>query len=407
MKILTQYRGLRKEIYVLFFGRLVTSLGSMVWPVMTLILNLKMHLSAAAVAETMILFGTLQMPLSLLGGKLADKFNKKWVIVSCDAIAIIFYFLSAFVPMSWHTMVLLFFASTLQGMELPSYSALIADLTLTKDREKAYSLSYLGGNLGMVASPTIAGLLFQNHLWLSFIISAISIGLSTILIAFLIHDVTPCVEEEAASEYQSSSEGISVWNILRGNKLMILYILVVALYWAAYNQYSFLMPLDLARVHGESGALIYGSVSSLNCIIVVLCTPFITALLDKVSYTVKILSSILLTFAGYLIFLCCLGFIPMYYFTITLFTWGEILCTISADAYMMDRMPASHRGRISSILNMMQATIVGIMMYEIGKIFDRLGSAPSWILVLGMLAIAMAGSALLIPLDRRKYPKLY
>jgi hypothetical protein len=32
MKLLNQYRGLRREIYVLFFGRIVTNLGSMIWP---------------------------------------------------------------------------------------------------------------------------------------------------------------------------------------------------------------------------------------------------------------------------------------------------------------------------------------------------------------------------------------
>ena len=34
-----QYKGLRKELYVLFFGRVMTNLGSMIWPMLTLILN--------------------------------------------------------------------------------------------------------------------------------------------------------------------------------------------------------------------------------------------------------------------------------------------------------------------------------------------------------------------------------
>ena len=41
--MLEQYRGLRKENYVLAFGRLVTGLGSMIWPMMTLILSQKME----------------------------------------------------------------------------------------------------------------------------------------------------------------------------------------------------------------------------------------------------------------------------------------------------------------------------------------------------------------------------
>ena len=44
MNIFSQYKGLRKENYILFIGRIVTNLGSMVWPVLTLILNQKMGL---------------------------------------------------------------------------------------------------------------------------------------------------------------------------------------------------------------------------------------------------------------------------------------------------------------------------------------------------------------------------
>ena len=42
MKLLDQYRGLRREIYILFFGRIVTNLGSMIWPVLTMILSQKL-----------------------------------------------------------------------------------------------------------------------------------------------------------------------------------------------------------------------------------------------------------------------------------------------------------------------------------------------------------------------------
>lgn len=35
MKLISQYRGLKKEFYILFIGRLVTAMGSFVWPMMT------------------------------------------------------------------------------------------------------------------------------------------------------------------------------------------------------------------------------------------------------------------------------------------------------------------------------------------------------------------------------------
>ncbi|TJX52361.1 MFS transporter, partial [Soehngenia saccharolytica] len=42
MKFIQQYKNLSKEIYVLFFGRVVTSMGSLIWPLLTLILKNKL-----------------------------------------------------------------------------------------------------------------------------------------------------------------------------------------------------------------------------------------------------------------------------------------------------------------------------------------------------------------------------
>ena len=44
-QLLAQYKGLKKEIYVLFFGKLVTAMGSFVWPMLTFFLTTKLGLS--------------------------------------------------------------------------------------------------------------------------------------------------------------------------------------------------------------------------------------------------------------------------------------------------------------------------------------------------------------------------
>ena len=94
------------------------------------------------------------------------------------------------------------------------------------------------------------------------------------------------------------------------------------------------MPLDLGRIHGENGAVIYGTVSSLNCIVVVLFTPFITRLFRRVIDTKKLLTGKLLFLAGYILFLTFLGTIPMYYAAMLIFTWGEIINTIADGPYL-------------------------------------------------------------------------
>lgn len=407
MQLISQYKGLKKEIYVLFFGRIVTSLGSMIWPVLTLILTRKLGMSATEVAIFTICTGAVYLPANLVGGKLADRFNKKNIIVTCDLISISFYIVCAFIPLTLFSIILLIIASALQSLEYPSYNSLIADLTLSKDREKAYSLTYLGMNIGLVAAPTIAGLLFENHLNLSFLISGLSIAISTFLIAFLIRDITPVKDDGEIGQYQEEKSNESIFSILRQNKLIILYALMMTLYWSAYNQYGYLMPLDMGQIHGDKGAVIFGSISSLNSIVVVLFTPIITKILTKTVSTQKAFLGQVMLFSGYIVFILLRGNIPFYYVAMFLFTLGEIVSVLGEGPYLTQRVPASHRGRVNGFISVTQSVTYGISSLVVGLLYDNMGPGSAWSLVLGFLAVAMILGLILIKKDKKRYPALY
>ncbi|MCR5664478.1 MAG: MFS transporter [Oscillospiraceae bacterium] len=407
MNLLTQYRGLRREIYVLFFGRIVTNLGSMIWPVMTMILSQKLGFSAAEISYFFVGSGLIMLPANLIGGKLADRLNKKWMIVACDSVSIVCFFISAAIPLGLGTILLFVAAGVFQSIEYPAYDALFADLSTTKDRERAYSLMYLGGNLGLVLSPTIAGLLFKDYLWLSFLISGVSIALSTVLIAALIKDITPVEDSGEEASYQEKKDGASVFAILKENPLLLLYILCGTLYSGAYGQYNFIMPLDMAAVHGDKGAVIFGTVSSLNCITVVLFTPLITKLFANMRDTGKMITGRALVFGGYLVFLLLLGFIPGYYLAMLVFTWGEIFSTVAEGPYVSTRVPASHRGRINGLMSLAYGVVTGVIDIAAGQLYDRAGSTPTWILILVVTLVSGVSAILLKSLDRKAYPKLY
>ena len=407
MKLLNQYRGLRREIYILFFGRIVTNLGSMIWPVMTMILNRKLGFSAAEISYFFVGSGLIMLPATLIGGKLADRFNKKWMIVACDSVSILCFFISAAIPLGIGTILLFVVAGVFQSIEYPAYDALFADLSTTKDRERAYSLMYLGGNLGLVLSPTIAGLLFKDYLWLSFLISGVSIACSTALIAFLIQDISPVEDTGEEAAYQEKKEGASAFAVLRENPLLILYLLCGTLYSDAYGQYSFIMPLDMATVHGDAGAVIFGTASSLNCITVVVFTPIITRVFAKMRETGKMVTGRLLVFGGYLLFLLLLGFIPGYYLAMLVFTWGEIFSTVAEGPYVSTRIPASHRGRINGLMSVVYGFVTGVVDVTVGQLYDRAGSTVTWALILGVILVSAAAAMLLKALDKKAYPKLY
>lgn len=407
MNLFSQYRGLRRENYILCFGRLVTAMGSMIRPMMTMILSQKMGLGVDDIAWVMAIFGVCSLPANLIGGKMADRFNKKMNIVYLDMVSVVSYIVCAFTPLSVRSIVLMFIASTCQEMENPSYNALTADITLTKDRGRAYSLQYLGGNLGFVLSPTIAGFLFRDYLGVAFLISGLAIGCSAVLIYALIKDITPEKDTGREAVYQADRHGESLWTILMENKTILLYILSVGGYYATYQMYNYLMPLDLARLHGESGAVIFGSVTSVNCVVVVVFTPLITKLFPKMSEPVKAVWGQVLLLVGFGLFLIFSGHIPVYYVAMIILTWGEIFNMLAESPYLTNRMPSSHRGRINGLTSVIRTGFTSGYQLLIGYIYKTGSSYAAWLAVLVIGGFFVLISIVLAVKDRKVYNNLY
>lgn len=407
MNLLSQYKDLRKENYILCFGRLVTGMGGMIWPMLTMILSQKMKMSAEHIAWVMAAVGILSLPANLIGGRIADHFNKKMNIIYLDIVSIVCYITCAVIPLSAKSLVLMFTAATCQNMENPSYNALIADVTVTKDRERAYSLQYLACNLGFVLAPMIAGFLLRDYLWLAFLISGISIGCSSLLIYFLVKDITPVKEDSQKAAYQVNRKGESLWKVLLENKIILLYILALSGYYAAYQMYNYLMPLELSRIHGDSGAVIFGSITSVNCVIVVVFTPIITRMFPRMSEPIKTFLGQILLLAGFGIFLIFAGHIPFYYIAMSVLTWGEIFNTLAEGPYLTNRMPASHWGRINGLTVVIRTAVTSIYQLLIGFIYKIGDSVAAWSAVLvigGLFALIMA---VLAVKDRKAYKNLY
>lgn len=403
-----QYRGLRKENYILAFGRLVTGLGSMIWPMMTLILSQKMGVSAKGVSVLLAAAMVGMAPAIYLGGKISDKRDKKQTIVVLDLISTVSFVTCAVIPMSWITIGLLFFGSVCQNMENPAYNALTADLSVTEDRDRSYSLQYLCANLGLVMSPTIAGLLFRNHLWLAFLINGISIFCSALLIQFFVRDTVPSVETGAKAEYQKEKSDYSVREVLKENRLIILFILILSGYFAIYQLgYVYLIPLDLAEIQGERGALIYGSVTSVNCVVVVLFTPVITRLFGSRSEPSRLTAGVSLVAAGFVLFAVFRDLIPMYYISMVILTWGEIFTLTADSAYLSRRIPSSHRGRLNGVVTVVRILITSLSQLALGWIYDEIGSDAAWIAILAAGAATIAASCVMMMRDRIDYPNLY
>ena len=405
MKIISQYKGLGKGNFILFFGKIVTNLGAMIWPMMTLILNGKLGLDATQTALFFIITGFMFLPANIWGGQLADRFSKKKIIILCDVVSIVLFIISGFLPLTLYTLCVTLVGAFFQTLEGPAYQAMVAEITPLDKREQAFSLLYMGGNIGLILSPTIAGILFNNYLWLCFVISGVSISVSTVLIAVFIKDSTELIRKESKKEGEEQDGNILA--VIKSSATLILFLIAMSFYQGAYSQFSYLMPLDISKAYSENGSIIYGTVTSLNCIIVVVLTPVITMVMEKVPMTKKYLLGIILQALSFGAFALSYGVIAGYYVSITLFTLGEILTTIVTGAFLADRVSINYRGRIYGITSFSAAFMTGIVEWNSGWLFDYYGSAPAWIFSVAMTMIAVIASFVLIFTDKKEFGELY
>ena len=405
MKFIQQYKNLSKEIYVLFFGRIVTSMGSLIWPLLTLILKNKLGYNATTIATLTMAMSILQFPMLLLGGKLADTLNRKKIIIVCDLVTVVSYIICGLLPLSNYSIALFYIAGVFATIEGPSYDALVADLSDSESREKAYSLQYLGMNLGLVLSPTIGGLLFENYLWLAFILTGLATLSSTILIILFIKRLS--VEKGNVSAYEEKRENESVFRILRERKTLILYALVCGFGGIVYAQFNYLLPLNMETLYGAKGATIFGMLTSTNAIVVIIATPLITTFLSRLMDVRKILIGESLIVLGLFGYRFVQGAMVPYFILMILFTIGEVFNTLGHQPYMTRRIPSTHWGRVNSFVNTVNGLFAGVGNIFIGKIVDVKGYDMAWLAVGVLGAVAITLVVMLNLVDKRQFGLLY
>lgn len=403
-KLFGMYSGLRKEVYILCFGRFVTAMGSLVWPMLTLILKSKLGYDADQVALWFLVFSVLQLPFSLLGGRMTDSYNKRNLILVFDLISVALYLLTALLPLNTVSLVIYFAGSLFQSMEWPAYDALIADLTTDHDREKAYSLEYLASNLGVVFAPTLGGLLFNNYLWLSFVISGLAVLSSTVLI--FLYVPKNLEKETITNTYEAQAAG-TVVQVLKTRKVLLLYIVICCISSIVYAQFNYLLPIQMDEVFLAQGAVFFGMLTSINGMVVICCTPLLTQLTLKWADLDRIRLGTLLEILGICSYFFYRKSLPLYILSMVVFTLGEILNTLGSSPYISKRIPATHRGRFISVSNIFTTLSSSLGSTVVGKIVVLYTFREGWVFVAAIGLVLMVLLQLYRGMDTRRFRLLY
>ena len=270
MKFIQQYKNLSKEIYILFFGRVVTSMGSLIWPLLTLILKNKLGYNATTIATITMAMSILQFPMLLLGGKLADTMNRKKIIVCCDMVTVISYIICGLLPLSGYSIALFYLAGVFADYTPFPCSRCHSDLQPAHHR------------MDLQLSQTLR-------------------------------------QDKKVSEYEEKRENEHVFKILWERRPILIYALVAGFGGLVYAQFNYLLPLNMETLYGAKGAAIFGMLTSTNALVVIIATPIITTFAGRIIDVQKILigeSLIILGLSGYRF---VQGIMPLYFVLMIIF----------------------------------------------------------------------------------------
>jgi len=208
--------------------------------------------------------------LTLPGGVLADRIQKRTVIQICQVasiivtlgttLALVFDYLSPENPDSWWVLIVSgVFQGAIMGLMMPSRAAIVSEIVGPEHLMNAISLNNLGVNIFRIISPALAGFLVDVvDFWAVYAIMTAMIVMSWVCILF----VPPTRVKPEVTQGNSLGDVLEGWHYLRSEKTIMLVLFFTATATILGMPYTQLLPMftedpDILNVSATSmGVLI-------------------------------------------------------------------------------------------------------------------------------------------------------
>lgn len=406
--MLKTYRGLPRSVYVIFIARVVNCMGNFVFPFMTLLLTTKVHMSEQEVGVFLLAGSVLQVPGSLIGGKLTDHMGRKKIMITFMALAALCFVPCAFLLGSEKTIryipYLLISASFFSSIGGPAGGAMMNDLTEPSNRQAAFSLLYLGINVGTALGSVVAGYLFNNYMQFLFLGDAATSFIAITLLFIYVKETKPTHEEVQKSLEDRPDEKAETGGLLAAllrRPALLIFAMVDTIYSFMYAQTHFSMPLQANAVFGKDlGPQFFGTFNMVNCLEVIFFTTLITTVTKRIRaiYNVSIAGLFFAVGFGMLFFVKSFW---LFVISTMIWTFGEILNATNVGVYIANHTPISHRGRFNSIINIISGTGGAISPYVMGGFIAANGVNNVWPIIF-IMGISASFFMLLLGFSERK-----
>ncbi len=398
-KIRNIYGEFPKKFWILVAAAFVDRVGgTMIFPFFALYITQRFNVGMTEAGVLLGMFHISGLVGSFIGGALADRFGRKWMVL----FGLVFSALSAvsmgLVNELWIFYILAILVGSLSDVAGPAWQAMIADILPENKRTEGFGVMRVVGNMAWIVGPTIGGLMASRSFLLLFIFDAICSLITAAIIYRMIPETKPATEQD--QEKPKSILGtIFGYRRVFTDKLFIAYIGASMLMTVVYIQMYNSLSVYLRDVHGISTQQ-YGFLLSSSAITVIFCQFW-------VSRRVKNYSPMLMMALGsafYMIGFSMFGFVTAYYLFISaiiLITIGEMVVMPVSQALAAKFAPEDMRGRYMAVFGLSWALPATVGPAAAGVILDNYN--PNWVWYAGgLLCLVAVGSFLNPPPDHPK-----
>jgi MFS family permease len=358
---------------------------SMLWPFLLLYASDKLHQPLTAVAGLLTLNAATGLITTFIGGAIADRFGRKWVM----AFSLIFCAVSWYLFRLAGTLPVFALLMALNGATTPLYrlasDAMIADLIPTENRIDAYSILRMGNNIGVAFGPAIGGFTAAISYNISFAITGAGLLICGLLIViFSIETMPRYIPSQLPKQrpFQGYKDALKDRHLLGFLGSLTFNRMCSAILWM------------LLAVHAKNNFNIsesmYGFIPTTNAVMVILFQIFVTRWVKKrnagYSMTLGALFYAIAVFGvafgqGFWGFWLCM----------VIATIGEMILLPTSTNYVSALAPEDKRARYMSLYTITWGVGTGLGPLIGGILSDQISPTATWI---GAGVIGLIGTGL-------------
>lgn len=383
-KYINNFRGFRREVWILAIITFVNRAGTMVFPFLSKYLKEDLNFTYAEVGWIMVCFGLGSMLGSWLGGKLTDKIGfYKIMIFSLFTSGVLFFGLQ-FITSFWGLCVAMFVIMSIADMFRPAMFVSLGVYAKPENRTRALTLVRLAVNLGFAAGPALGGLIimgigYHGLFW---------VDGATCIVSILTFAALVKEKKKPKEDLHLSGEPQEVKSVF-SDKIFWIFLFVCFVTAMIFFQLFTTLPLYHREQYGLS-EFQTGLLMTLNGLIIFFLEMPIVSIFERnqIPRLQIILWGSLLMALSFFVLLYDL-WVGVLIISILFITFGEMFIFPFSNSFALSRAPKGQEGRYMALFTM-SFSLAHIASSKTGmEIISYAGYQINWLFmaVLGMVSV--------------------